>query len=673
MRHLIVIFVSGILLTGGATAPFAGPTAVRPPDLKHTDLSGELGRKLNYLCLRQLGADCRQRLAFGRASYLQDNFAAARPGTQMREHQIRPLAGIVFAGSALLTFGNYDEAACGFARRDMGKIIATLVRELASHHVSNTDKSSWWWGNEWQSAYWTALVGQGAWLLWNRLPADTRRLAANMIEFEANRFLGVTPPHNEFADTKAEENAWNSEVMALAACMMPDHPNRTAWEQNAKQYIVSSFATPEDCTSDRLIDGKPLKDWLDGPNIHSDFTAENHGFFHPDYTTSYYLAVESWPFYKLAGLTPPDALLYNVPKMHDILTFLTLPNGWTYYPQCTDWNNYRHDVTIMAQITNPIIPDRAGARCLRWGLDAVNYADSLNAGKLSQNLFRGLNFNSCPLDTMTHVYLMHYLFGPGAEPYSEEQARANLSGTRLFEQGKCVVCRSRGAMASFSWFDSGSRLMACVTPMELDCLMLPKFRSLIGTIGGKIDEIKIAVREVRMLDGGGYSVRARMRRGPGLGIDEEVVMVALPDGRTVWSEWLAGNAPDGQEVRTGLVFYESNPMWLRGATPRVHYARGTWTPTDKPMVLSGDDGNWLNLSDKFGIVVRGSKFVLIEDGQISLNYRPPAGGALAPCCVIVFLPQTDRAATARAARTVKVDKNGAWVDLGDRRIVLRPT
>lgn len=70
MRHLIVIFVSGILLTGGATAPFAGPTAVRPPDLNQADLSGELGRKLNYLCLRQLGADCCQRLAFGRASLI---------------------------------------------------------------------------------------------------------------------------------------------------------------------------------------------------------------------------------------------------------------------------------------------------------------------------------------------------------------------------------------------------------------------------------------------------------------------------------------------------------------------------------------------------------------------------------------------------------------------------
>ena len=671
MRLLFVVF--GLLLLVGTVAFAAEAPVVRPPDLEQIDMSGALGRNLNYLCLRQLGADCRDRLVFGRESYLKDTFTQAKPGQRMGESQIRPLASIAFAGSALLTFGSYDESATGFARRDMGRMMVSLIRELAEHHVANTDKSSWWWGNEWQSAYWTALAGQGAWLMWNRLPASTGREVASMVACEADRFLNTTPPHNEFLDTKAEENAWNSEVMVLAACMMPDHPNRAAWEQKAKEYIITSFATPEDITSERVVEGKPLKDWLRGPNVHSDFTAENHGFFHPDYTTSYYLAIENWPFYKLAGITPPDSLLYNVPKMRDILSFLTLPSGWTYYPQYTDWSNYRHDVTIMAQIPNPIMPSPEGARCLRWGLDAIRYADGFDAGKTSKNLFRGLNFNGCPLDTMTHVYLMHYLFGPGAEPLGDEQARDKLSGTRLFEQGKCVVCRSRDAMASFSWFDSGRRLMACVTPMEPDCIALPKFRSLIGTIGGKIDDAKITRRETELLGGGGYVVRVEMQRGPEFALNEKVIMAALPDGRVIWAEWFTGKLPDGAESRTGLLFYENNPFWLRGTNPRVYYPSGAWELTDKPLTLSSNDGKWLNISDKFGIVVRGSKSVLIENGQLSLNYRPANGGELAPCSVIVFYPNADRAATARASESIKIDGLGTGavtVDLGDRRVEL---
>jgi len=663
---------------------------VRPPNLKQVDRSGALGSQLNYLCLRQLGADCRDRCfgisgvstpgqADGRnpetSGYLKDAFTQAKPGQRMGEHQIRPIASIAFSGSALLTFGSYDEKASGISRREMGRIVVSLIRQLAAHHVANSDKSTWWWGSEWQSAYWTALAGQGAWMMWGRLPASTRRDAANMIVFEANRFLNTAPPHNEFLDTKAEENAWNSEVMVLAACMMPTHPNRAAWESKANEYMITSFATPNDLKSARIVEGKPLKDWLRGPNVHADYTVENHNFFHPDYEASYYLAVQSWPMYKLAGRKTPDSVLYNVAQMRDILSFLTLPNGWTYYPQCTDWNNYRHDVTIMSQCTNPLMPSPEGARCLRWGIDVLKRADGLDARKTSTNLFRGLNFNCCPLDTMTHVYLLHYLFGPGAEPLSDREARIKLSGTRLFEQGKCVVCRSRDAMASFSWFDSGKRLMACVTPMAADCFALPKFRSLIGTVGGKIDDAKIIRRETELLKGGGFMVRLEMQRGPDLALNEKVMMAALPDGRVVWAEWFGGNVPDDTEVRTGLVFLESNPSWLRGANPRVYYPAGTWEQPNTPLTLPGDGAKWLNVSDRLGIVIRGSNAILVENGQLALNYRPANGGKLAPCSVIVFYPNADRAFTLRASDGLKIDRtdtDAVGVDLGDTQLILNP-
>ena len=660
----------------GCAPAFAGDApVVKPPNLRQNDKSGQLGQELNYLCLRQLGADCRERLALDQSSYLKELFTKAKPGQRMGEDQIRPLVALVFAGATLLRFGSYDEKAAGIPRREMSRIMLTLTRELAEHHIVNSDKSSWWWGNEWQSAYWSANLGQGAWLMWSRLPTGTRRLVANLIVYEANRFLADPAPYNEFLDTKAEENAWDSEVMALAACMMPTHPNRAAWDMKAKEYMVTSFATPEDVKSTKLVDGKPLKDWLRGPNIHSDYTLDNHNFFHPDYETAYYLSLQNLPVYRLAGRKAPESMFHNVAKLHDIIDFLTLPNGWTFYPQCTDWNNYRHDVTIMAQSPNPIMPSAAGARCLRWGLEFLKYADSLDAGKPSTNLFRGLNFNCCPLDTMTHFYLLHYLFGPGAKPLTDEQARDVLSGTRIFEQGKVVLCRSHSAMASFSWFDSGKRLMACVTPMATDCLALPRYRSLIGTIGPKLDDAKIMAQETKLLEGGGFIVRLEMNRGPNFLVNEKVMMVALPDGRVVWAEWF-GNQPASElEVRAGLVFFETNPFWLRGANAKVYYPDGTWEKPAAPVILSGDSARWLNVSDKFGIVVRGSKAVSIEDGQLVLNYRPASGGEIAPCSVVVFYPNASRDATARASESLKLNGLGTGavtVDLGDRQIILNP-
>ena len=670
-RHALVL-VCLVLVVTCAPASAADAMAVNAPSVGMPDRSGELGAQLDYLCQRQLGADCRDRLVLGGSSYLKEPYTQAKPGQRMGEHQVRPLAALAFASATLLTFGNYDESTTGISRREMARICASLIRELATHHASNADKSSWWWGNEWQSAYWTALAGQGAWIGWDRLPSDTRQMVARMVASEADRFLGGPAPHSEFSDTKAEENAWDSEVMVLAACMMPSHPHAAAWEEKAKEYMVTSFATPQDLKSEEIVDGKPLKDWLAGPNVHADYTLENHGFFHPDYETAYYLSVDNLPIYALAGKKAPQSVCHNVAKLRDIINFLTLPNGWTFYPQCTDWNNYRHDVTIMAQSTDPVMPDAVGARCLRWGLDFVRYADSLNVGKGSVNLFRGLNFNCCPLDTMTHVYLMHYLLGPGEAPLSDGQAREKLAGTRLYEQGKCVLCRSRDSMASFSWFDSGKRLMACVTPMAKDCLMLPKFRSLIGTIGGKIDDAEMKRQSTEVLDGGGFAVRALVKRGPELSIEEKVMMVALADGRVIWAEWFGGKIGDDVEARTGLVFFENDPYWLRGAKTRIFCPEGSWASPAEQKVLK--DATWLNVSDRLGIVLRGAKSSLIANGQLALNYRA-AGGQLSPCMVAVFYPDSDRQETARASDRIRISGMGAnvvTVDLGDRKVTLDP-
>ena len=645
------------------------PLEVKPPRLGQADRSGELGREMRYLCLRQLGADCRERLVFGGESYLKELFTRAEAGKRMSEHQIRPLAGLVFAAGVAFEFNDYDESAAGISRVEMARIAVSLTRELASHHVANTDRSSWWWGNEWQSAYWTASAATGAWLIWDRLPADTRLMAAKMVEFEANRFLGKPAPFNEFSDTKCEENAWNSEVMVLAYCMLPDHPNRAAWYDKALEYMITAYAAPQDLGSSRVVDGKPLSQWLVGANIHRDYTVENHGFFHPDYLISYYMSVINMIPLTLAGEPLPEAPLFNARQARDIYQFMALPSGWTFYPQSTDWNNYRTDVEIMAQMPDPVSPDPIGARALRWGLECLRYTDAPNSGKQPRNLFLGMNFNCCPLQTITSVYLMHYLLGPGAPPLTTEQALAKLAGTRIFEQGKCAVTRSRTGIASFSWFDSGRRLMAAVSPLAIDAFALPKFRSLIGHFGKDYDPAKILEQRISALPGGGFVAGVSMERGPEMRIRERVMMVALPDGRVIWAEFFDPSEVDPGEVRAGLVFYETNPVWTRGTKARV-----VCSPQLRQQAAEGG-GRWVNLGDRMGIVVRGSDDVKLGDGWVSLNYRPADGKPMPKRVVAVFYPGADSRNTAQLDRSLRVEDlpgGAVRIALGDRDIVLEP-
>ena len=118
------------------------------------------------------------------------------------------------------------------------------------------------WHNQWQSAFWAHSAGKAAWLLWDDLDPKMKWLAARMIADEADRFVGVTPPAQVIDDTKAEENAWDSMVISLAASMFPHHPHHAAWQETAIRWAVSSYVNAKDVTSSEVIDGKPLKDWV---------------------------------------------------------------------------------------------------------------------------------------------------------------------------------------------------------------------------------------------------------------------------------------------------------------------------------------------------------------------------------------------------------------------------
>jgi hypothetical protein len=144
------------------------------------------------------------------------------------------------------------------------------------------------WRDQWQSALWAASTGQAAWLLWDELTPREKWLAARMVCDEADRFVTQTPPSQVKRDTKAEENAWNSRVVALAFNMFPNHPNHDRYREAAVRWQLSSFTTAADLTREDLVEGKPLKQWLSGvgANLHDDYTLENHDRVHPDYMAS---------------------------------------------------------------------------------------------------------------------------------------------------------------------------------------------------------------------------------------------------------------------------------------------------------------------------------------------------------------------------------------------------
>ncbi len=241
------------------------------------------------------------------------------------EQAIRPWAHTCFVMANAIRFGIAEDR-----EQELTKKAILLVESLAESHMMNTRTG---WGNSWQSAEWAENIGYAAWLLWDELSADGRYHVYRMVKYEADRFLNYDIPYyqNQYGevvydgDTKAEENAWNSRILALAVCMFPEEPNCQKWENRMKELLLSSGAAPSDVDSDRDVDGFILSDVLKGSNINEDGSVVNHNRIHIDYiATTMEGMLDTAIIYAIAGKCIPESSIFGFDRMYDALVNIDL-------------------------------------------------------------------------------------------------------------------------------------------------------------------------------------------------------------------------------------------------------------------------------------------------------------------------------------------------------------
>ena len=197
------------------------------------------------------------------------------------------------------------------------------LRYLTHSHVTGTGECTGGgqWGNQWQSAMWARAAAMAGWILWDDLDREQKIAVARMLEYEANRFIGAEPRNQEFDNTGAEENAWDSHCTSLAFNMIPYHPNRRKWDEATKIYMYNSFSVMADLADTSIgDDGKMIREWVSTVNAHPDFTVENHRRVHIGYLkTTLSLLLENALHYELMGNQWPEAMFHHTPETFEIM------------------------------------------------------------------------------------------------------------------------------------------------------------------------------------------------------------------------------------------------------------------------------------------------------------------------------------------------------------------
>ena len=273
------------------------------------------------------------------------------------EHYIRPVSHMAFALAVALRFHVYDESVTGVSADSAKAIAVRLIASLAYRHKATLGEKNGW-GNLWQSAWWASQTAFAAWLLWEDLDEATRTHVYGMTGYEADRFLNYDIPYYKDrsgkviykGDSKSEENAWNSDLLVLAALMFPNHPNATVWHRRAVELQLSAYASPSDMSSRKRINGIRLCDFLNGSNMEEDGTIVNHGIVHVDYMVAFMQnAINVLP-YALVHKKAPRASLFNGERIYDALNnrsfgghtmYVRDENGkathTVYFPEGNDW------------------------------------------------------------------------------------------------------------------------------------------------------------------------------------------------------------------------------------------------------------------------------------------------------------------------------------------------
>ncbi len=309
---------------------------------------------------------------FGRTDPETFNMRNIGSSSPVIEYVIRPHLHILVIISAYL-HANYFPSDFPLGREQAKEYVNKgLDWACATHLSGNLDVETFLdrkrWGENWRSGLWASLLSLAAFLAKDFLSSELLEKVNRVLAFEADRFIDVLPPSGCETDTKIEENAQDTLVMAWAVNTLPDHANLKKWERTLAIWAVNIASSIEDTADHTNYLDKSVKHWISAQTLFPDMTAENHGFFNPEIFSYGTWVVLAMAAYRLHGKKEPVFLhRKNHQKTFDALLRFCLPNGIIYAPGSNDlplffprpfalawglWNNDPRAVRMTTKLLN---------------------------------------------------------------------------------------------------------------------------------------------------------------------------------------------------------------------------------------------------------------------------------------------------------------------------------
>lgn len=494
-----------------------------------------------------------------------------------------------------------------------------------------------YWGNVWESAMWSTSTAYAAWLMWDDLTVADKAAIKKMITTEANYKLSTAIPTAVNSDTKAEENGWDTNILAIAAAMFPEEKNAEAWTYRCKQYAMNTYSVASDVQNKNVVDGKYVSDWHIGPNLFPDYALENHNFFHTSYLTCGIQEMsESLLAYKVvqSQTTPifqiPQALKHNVSNVwNSMLKEFILADGILAMPNGNDWSMYIYDelstFSALASIYRDPDALMLESIVLQWA--KVRQATTSD-GSFLLNPDVAERRMAVTGRRLVFAHLYHEYFSTSdmvATKWADFSAKHEAP--KYLPYSGIIRGNSKDRYATFSWFQSADgtsykSYMGMVSPNSPNYsnIIFPFKVANTGNFTGYID-VSGYTRNASFVSNTfamypkSFSTTGRLSVTGG-SMNKYLSFYATPGNSVIYHEDMVGAVAGTVTKDGGLMMAITTDVLTK--VSRTLYSQGGSVSSNGDAV-STLSGNWVNVDNVFGMVVNGGSGIAFGEKELSTS------------------------------------------------------
>ena len=485
----------------------------------------------------------------------------------------------------------------------------------------------------WESSLWAMSVAYSAYFQWDRLSEEQRGYIYALLRAECNYELERSIPTGYDADSKAEENGWEADVLAATLGLFPDDALAPQWFARLREFAINSYSHVSDATDATVIDpdydATTVADLYRGKNLYDDYTLQNHDLFHTSYQN---VVMQELGEAALAlkmfqqGLSGTErwktnALMHhNREVMSEVLNWLALADGELAMPNGNDWSLFLFDQITSYATMACFLRDADALMLENMAYKYIKARQSTTPdGSWLLNADVGARRMGVQAHRVMMTWLMHEMMSTAdLTPTRWSDFNARYAAAKVFDSQNIVRASTKDRFTCFSWsrgLRSYTGYMAANSP-DKNKIVVPyranNTGNLLGwyTVEGRRTDAVPVVSGVYALKGNSYTMNGELSTNEGT-LHNRFAISSTAGNAVIYLDHVSANVEATiTSEQGGLLAISVDPM-----TKEKRKVHGAQSVADGE--LSKIAGPWVNIDDALGVVSKSAPGMAFGDRSLS--------------------------------------------------------